>query len=135
MDLTDLEQILNHFESSSLSDLELSTAAFSLTLRRSPGSFTPTKISEPQEKPELKSELSVITSPIVGTFYLTPAPDAPPYVTEGSVVEPGSPICTIEAMKMMNQLEAEYACEIVSIRAQHGAMVEFGQPLFEVKRQ
>jgi len=85
-------------------------------------------------KQEIQVSSEVITSPIVGTFYLTPAPDAPPYVRVGNRVETGSVLCTIEAMKLMNQLEADFACEIVEILAKPEQMVEFGQPLFKVKR-
>ena len=79
--------------------------------------------------------IETITSPIVGTFYLTPAPDAPAYVQVGDLVEEGGIICTIEAMKMMNQLQTDFPCEIVSVLAKPEEMVEFGQPLFTVRRR
>ncbi|MDR2782907.1 MAG: acetyl-CoA carboxylase biotin carboxyl carrier protein [Treponema sp.] len=75
-----------------------------------------------------------ITSPIVATFYASPGPDAPPFVTAGSKVKSGETLCVLEAMKMMNKLEAEFNCEILAIKAKSGDMVEYGQPLFEVKR-
>jgi acetyl-CoA carboxylase biotin carboxyl carrier protein len=76
----------------------------------------------------------VITSPIVGTFYPAPGPDAPAFVRPGSKIKTGDTLCILEAMKMMNQLEAEFDCEIIAVRAASGDLVEFGQPLFEVKR-
>ena len=76
----------------------------------------------------------IITAPIVGTFYRSPAPDAPAFVEEGSKVVAGDSICIIEAMKIMNKLEADFSCEIVKILAETGQMVEYGAPLFEVKR-
>ncbi|MCX7948857.1 MAG: acetyl-CoA carboxylase biotin carboxyl carrier protein [Treponemataceae bacterium] len=76
----------------------------------------------------------VITSPIVATFYRSPSPDAPPFVEIGSKVKAGQTLCILEAMKMMNHLEAEFDCEIVAIKAQNGDLVEYGQALFEVKR-
>lgn len=76
----------------------------------------------------------VITSPIVATFYRSPSPDAPPFVEVGSKVKAGQTLCILEAMKMMNHLEAEFDCEIVAIKAQNGDLVEYGQTLFEVKR-
>jgi len=84
---------------------------------------------------ETASESEIISSPMVGTFYRSPAPDAPPYVDKGSMVNSGDAICIIEAMKIMNKLEADFSCEIVKIMAENGAMVEYGSPLFEVKRR
>ncbi|GHV64866.1 acetyl-CoA carboxylase biotin carboxyl carrier protein subunit [Spirochaetia bacterium] len=75
-----------------------------------------------------------ITSPIVATFYATPGPDAPAFVSPGSKVKAGDTLCILEAMKMMNHLEAEFDCEILSIKAANGDLVEYGQALFEVKR-
>lgn len=76
----------------------------------------------------------IITSPIVATFYRAASPDAPPFVEVGSKVKAGQTLCILEAMKMMNHLEAEFDCEILAIKAENGAMVEYGQSLFEVKR-
>jgi len=76
----------------------------------------------------------IITAPIVGSFYRSPGPDSPPFVEEGSVISTGDSICIIEAMKIMNKLEAEFACEIVRVLAENGQMVEYGAPLFEVRR-
>ncbi|GHV40029.1 hypothetical protein AGMMS49546_13170 [Spirochaetia bacterium] len=75
-----------------------------------------------------------ITSPIVATFYATPGPDAPSFVRAGSKVKAGDTLCILEAMKMMNHLEAEFDCEILSVKAANGDLVEYGQTLFEVKR-
>ncbi|MCV5111916.1 acetyl-CoA carboxylase biotin carboxyl carrier protein, partial [Escherichia coli] len=74
-----------------------------------------------------------ITSPIVGTFYRSPAPDKPPYVSEGSRVTPETVVCIVEAMKLMNEIQAETTGEIVKIYVENGEPVEFGQPLFGVK--
>ncbi|MDR0706505.1 MAG: acetyl-CoA carboxylase biotin carboxyl carrier protein [Treponema sp.] len=76
----------------------------------------------------------VITSPIVAAFYASSSPDAPPFVMAGSKVKAGETLCILEAMKMMNKLEAEFNCEILAVKAKNGDMVEYGQPLFEVKR-
>jgi acetyl-CoA carboxylase biotin carboxyl carrier protein len=80
------------------------------------------------------SGLEHITSPIVATFYAAPSPDAPPFVKTGSEVKAGDTLCILEAMKMMNHLEAEFDCRIVSVKAAPGDLVEYGQILFEVKR-
>jgi acetyl-CoA carboxylase biotin carboxyl carrier protein len=79
------------------------------------------------------SELVEVRAPIVGTFYAAPAPDAPPFVTAGQVVSKGDTLCIIEAMKMMNEIEAERDGVVVRVLAQNGGLVEFGQPLFEME--
>src|SRR5690606_38627434 len=71
-----------------------------------------------------------VTAPMVGTFYAAPAPGAKPFVEIGSQVKPGDTLCVIEAMKMMNQIEAEAAGRIVSVLVENGTPVEFGQALF-----
>lgn len=73
---------------------------------------------------------TVVTSPMVGTFYRASAPDAEPFVATGDVVHPGQVLCIIEAMKMMNEIHAEVAGRIVGIAAENGAPVEYGSPLF-----
>ncbi len=75
-----------------------------------------------------------ITSPIVGTFYRAPAPDAPPYVEVGQIVEKGHVLCIVEAMKLMNEIEAEYRCKILKISKENAQPVEFGDTLFLVER-
>ena len=75
-----------------------------------------------------------VTSPFVGTFYRSPSPDAPPFVDVGSVVRQGQTLCIIEAMKLMNEIEAECSGTVVDILAQTGKPVEFGQKLFRIKK-
>jgi acetyl-CoA carboxylase biotin carboxyl carrier protein len=75
-----------------------------------------------------------VTSPFVGTFYHSPSPDAPSFVEVGSVVRPGQTLCIVEAMKLMNEIEAECSGIIVEIFAQNGKAVEFGQKLYRVKK-
>ncbi len=86
--------------------------------------------------PEKKSEedgLS-IKSPMVGTFYVAPSPGSEPFVKVGSVVRKGQTIAIIEAMKIMNEIEAEFDCRITSVLAEDGEPVEFGMPLFGVEK-
>ncbi len=80
------------------------------------------------------ADVEVITSPIVGTFYRSPSPDSPPFCQEGDVVEKGKNICILEAMKVMNELEAEFSMEIVAFKVNNGDMVEYGTPIVEVRR-
>jgi len=79
-------------------------------------------------------DLEVITSPIVGTLYRSPSPDSPAFCQEGDIVEKGKTICILEAMKVMNELEAEFTMEIVSFKVTNGDMVEYGTPIVEVRR-
>ena len=75
-----------------------------------------------------------VTSPFVGTFYRAASPDAPSFVEVGSVVRAGQTLCIIEAMKLMNEIEAEHSGTVVEIFAQNGKAVEFGQKLFRIKK-
>ena len=77
---------------------------------------------------------NVIKSPIVGTFYRAPSPDAPVYCEVGKTIKKGQPLCILEAMKMMNTLEAEYDCVIEEILVANGELVEFDQSIFKVKK-
>ncbi len=74
-----------------------------------------------------------VRSPIVGTFYAAPAPDAPEFVQEGDRVQPGQVLCIVEAMKLMNEIEAEVAGIIVRRLVKAGQPVEYGQPLFAIR--
>lgn len=74
-----------------------------------------------------------VCSPIVGTMYRSPAPDAPPYVEVGQVVEKGQVLCIVEAMKLMNEIEAEFRCKIIRIIKENAQPVEYGEPLFLVE--
>ncbi|MDQ3821385.1 MAG: acetyl-CoA carboxylase biotin carboxyl carrier protein, partial [Acidobacteriota bacterium] len=88
--------------------------------------------AEPKSQEE--EGLHIIVSPIVGTFYRTPSPTAEPFVRLGSRVDPDTVVCIIEAMKLMNEIQAETSGEIAKIYVENGQPVEFGQPLFGVKK-
>lgn len=81
-----------------------------------------------------EDNLHKITSPIVGTFYSSPAPDKEPYVKEGSVVSAETTVCIVEAMKLMNEIQAEVSGEVIKIYVENGQPVEYGQPLFGIKK-
>jgi acetyl-CoA carboxylase biotin carboxyl carrier protein len=74
-----------------------------------------------------------VTSPFVGTFYRTPAPDQPAFVDVGTVVKKGQVLCIIEAMKLMNEIEADVAGRVAEILVENGQPVEFGQTLFRIE--
>jgi acetyl-CoA carboxylase biotin carboxyl carrier protein len=75
-----------------------------------------------------------VPSPIVGTFYAAPGPDLPPYVTVGQVIEKGQVLCIVEAMKLMNEIEAECKCKIVKICKDNAQAVEYGDTLFVIQK-
>jgi acetyl-CoA carboxylase biotin carboxyl carrier protein len=75
-----------------------------------------------------------VDSPMVGTFYRTPSPGAPPFVEVGSTVKIGQPLCIVEAMKLMNEIESEVAGTVVEILVESGHPVQFGQALFKVRK-
>jgi acetyl-CoA carboxylase biotin carboxyl carrier protein len=162
MELKELFELLDRFEESSLSELRLKTEVSSVVLKRggethvvapagpqqaqqfgygAGGQGAPPQAPAPQQAPAgapdsdgAGEDMEYITSPIVATFYRSPAPDAPPFVDEGTRVATGDTLCVLEAMKVMNELEAEFDLEVVRILVQNGEMVEYGTPIFEVKR-
>ena len=83
---------------------------------------------------EKRDETLSIKSPMVGTFYIAPSPGSEPFVKAGDVVRKGQTIAIIEAMKIMNEIEAEFDCRIVTMLAEDGEPVEFGMPLFGVEK-
>ena len=88
----------------------------------------------PQVPPPGRSDLTEITSPMVGTFYRAAAPGEEPFVEVGSNIKVGQTICILEAMKLMNEIESEFNAEIVEILVENGTPVEFGQVLMRVKQ-
>jgi len=92
------------------------------------------KPETPQVAPPGRSDLTEITSPMVGTFYRAAAPGEDPFVEVGNIVKVGQTICILEAMKLMNEIESEFNAEIVEILVENGTPVEFGQILMRVKQ-
>ena len=90
----------------------------------------------PSPQPEEVSDnLVTVNAPMVGTFYRAPAPDAEPYVKPGDLVEVGQPLCIIEAMKLMNEIESEVRGRVVKVLVENGKPVEYGQPLFLIAKE
>jgi acetyl-CoA carboxylase biotin carboxyl carrier protein len=83
--------------------------------------------------PEAEAGVTVVKSPIVGTFYRTPDPNAPPFVDVGDRIRVGQVLCIIEAMKLMNEIEAEVAGELVKVHRESGQPVQYGEPLFSIR--
>jgi acetyl-CoA carboxylase biotin carboxyl carrier protein len=101
---------------------------------QAPAAPAPAAASAPEESAPAVDAYEAITSPIVGTFYRAPAPDADPYVEVGSIVEKGQVLCIVEAMKLMNEIEVEFKCKVIEIVKQNAEPVEFGDVLFRVER-
>jgi acetyl-CoA carboxylase biotin carboxyl carrier protein len=96
------------------------------------GGSTNSVEASPAKQPE--GNVAYVTSPFVGTFYRAPSPEAPPFVDVGSNIRPGQALCIVEAMKLMNEIEAEFAGTIMECLVETGSPVEFGQRLFKVKK-
>ena len=92
-----------------------------------------TRVQEPATAGDSLPEGYVVTSPMVGTFYQSPSPSSKPFVQVGDPVSVGSTLCLIEAMKIMNQIEADRAGTIAAILVENGQPVEYGEPLFVIK--
>jgi len=112
------------------------TAPMTAPVQAAAPDAVPTGIGAPEATPVVDEDagLHKITSPIVGTFYRSPAPDKPAYVSEGSNVSPETVVCIVEAMKLMNEIQAETSGEIVKIYVENGQPVEYGQPLFGIRK-
>ncbi len=147
MDLKTIKEILKAFDKSSASTFEFENDEFRIYIdKNNPQSNSQNQVIAPQQpqqtpivqhieaKPECEVEGDLITSPMVGTFYQAPSPDSPPYVKVGDKVKKGQTLCIIEAMKIMNELEAEFDCEILEVLVEDGQPVEYDTPLFRVKR-
>jgi acetyl-CoA carboxylase biotin carboxyl carrier protein len=98
-----------------------------------PPAAAPAPVAE-EKTAEDEKGIVIIKSPMVGTFYRAPSPESPEFVKEGDVVNHESPVCIIEAMKVMNEIPAEVSGEIKQVLVENGESVEYGQPLFKVKQ-
>ena len=94
---------------------------------------TPTSVPESNPSNDYADEGHVITSPMVGIFYTSPSPEEPAFVEKGQEVKAGEVICIIEAMKIMNQIEADTDGKLVRVLVENGEAVEYGQPLFVIE--
>ena len=113
---------------------QAATAPVPAAVAAAPAPAATSAATSSEEPVDPDAGLHKITSPIVGTFYRSPGPDKDSYVSEGSNVSPESTVCIIEAMKLMNEIQAEVSGEIVKIYVENGQPVEYGQALFGVKK-
>jgi acetyl-CoA carboxylase biotin carboxyl carrier protein len=149
MELKELYQLMDRFEKSGLWELAWRRDKETIRLRKAPVAATsaaPASVATAGLAPSIAVSApapaasrtgqgnEIITAPLVGTFYRAPTPDAAPFVEKGDRVKKGQTLCILEAMKLMNEFQAEYDLEIVAVLAENAAMVEFGTPLFEVRK-
>jgi acetyl-CoA carboxylase biotin carboxyl carrier protein len=162
LDHDQLRQLLALLGDSDIQELKLEGDDFRLEVRRnlpSPTPATVTMVQAPAGTPPLapgpvapvgaapapapspppppaasvRSDLQAVTAPMVGTFYRSSAPGEAPFVEVGSRISAGQPVCILEAMKLMNELECEFSGEVVEILVENGTPVEFGQVLMRIK--
>jgi len=153
MDINEIKKLIKVFESSQVTELSISEGDLKIKMSKNGSgvsgynaSITPSnsrtenideglvKLETAKEKEIQKTEenLHIINSPIVGTFYRAPAPDADPYVQVGDTVSTGTVLCIVEAMKLMNEIESDVSGKVVKILVENGTPVEYGQPLFQI---
>lgn len=145
MDLEKIEGLVKIIENSSLTEFTLKEGDLKITMSKldhppvvaagMPVAPAPAAPAEaPAAEAEEADEKLFITSPIVGTFYSAPAPDAPAFVKVGDQVKNGQTVCILEAMKLMNEIQSDFDCEIEAVLVSNEQKVEYGQPLFRVKK-
>ncbi len=151
MELRDLKALIALMRENGLTELEVEDKKGKVRLVRS-AEFAPQAAVRPAPQPvrqpgasakpapsgggsavELSDNQTLLRSPMVGTFYRASAPDSSPFVQEGDMVQKGQPLCIIEAMKMMNEIESELAGRVVRILVENGQPVEYDQPLMVIE--
>ncbi|MDO4638304.1 MAG: acetyl-CoA carboxylase biotin carboxyl carrier protein [Leptotrichia hongkongensis] len=137
MDLEQIEKLVEIIEKSTLKEITVEEGNLKINLKRENNS----EIQNVQKNIERKTEIveeqdeeSFITSPIVGTFYSAASPETPAFVRVGDTVKKGQPVCIVEAMKLMNEINCDFDCEIEAVLVSNEQKVEYGQPLFRVKK-
>jgi acetyl-CoA carboxylase biotin carboxyl carrier protein len=159
MDITEIKRLIKLVESSKIEELELREKGFQIRISKSRETVPVQTVTSivpqapaPQETPPAQHDTNVleakvesiagqdsenlveIHSPMVGTFYRAPAPDAKPYTNTGDEIHPGKILCIVEAMKLMNEIEAEISGKIVKILVENAQPVEYNTPLFLVEK-
>ena len=156
MDIKEIKAVIDLMRKNSLTEFEYEKDGTKIRIQRGPDGkpqvfssspnllATPTLVPIPPALPSAPlapspaptppaESLPTINSPMVGTFYGSPAPDAPAYISVGTAVTPESVVCIIEAMKVMNEIKAEMSGTITEILVESGKPVEFGKPLFRIR--
>ena len=159
MDVKDLKILVKMITETDITEFEMENADEKIVIKRGTAGqiiqmAAPTAMSAPMGMPMMSAapapapalaavtaptavvddKFETINSPIVGTFYRKSSPEAPPFVEVGTVVDKGQTVCLVEAMKLFNEIEADFRCKIVEIIKDDASPVEFGEPLFKVER-
>ncbi|GAA0881370.1 acetyl-CoA carboxylase biotin carboxyl carrier protein [Algoriphagus jejuensis] len=154
MKAKEIQELIDYISNSGLAEVKIKTEEFELSIKKyaesaqvihaaapapahspTPAAAAPAPAANPAPAPApaaTPSNLLEIKSPMIGTFYLTPNPDSPAFVSEGSSIKAGEPVCIIEAMKLFNEIESEISGKIVKILVANATPVEYDQPLFLV---
>ena len=154
MDFKDIKELIRVFDKSELNKLKIKEGEFEISMQRGfenvvttvttapsvPSVAAPVSVSAPvtvttsntESAPTIKGE--TINSPMVGTFYASPSPESSAFVKVGDTVRKGQTLCILEAMKIMNEVEAEFDCKILEILVNDGSPVEYDMPIFAVER-
>jgi len=140
-----IEEVIELMEKHGLSEIQIEEEGIKMHLKKGVSGFDniqhdvmqersphPTKEKKAETKQEARN-LIEITSPMVGTFYKSPSPDAPAFVEIGSTIKEGDVLCIIEAMKLMNEIKSEVKGKVVDVLVENGEPIEFGQVLFLVE--
>ncbi len=147
MNIKEIRELIELIEQSNIEEFEMERSGVRIRISKSltgpvvtqapTSAETPSKDSsekvQTKETPEKEEQNHIFTAPIVGTFYLTPKPDAEPFVKPGDHVTENTVLCIIEAMKIFNQIECEVEGDLIRILVENGQPVEYGQPLFEIQ--
>lgn len=144
-DFDDIERLLDLMDARGLEELEVEREGLRVRLRKpgrspapvaappAPAAAAPEGAAEAVEADAADAGLAIIKSPIVGTFYRSPEPGAKPFVEAGSTVRKGQVVCIIEAMKLMNEIDADQDGEVVKIYVEDGQPVQYGESLFAIR--
>jgi len=151
IDYTEIKKLIDFIEERNLSDFELETGDFKIRISRAAArpnggrsqaanvaenpvpAAVPAEGQTPAAAAAAEANLLYVTSPMVGTFYRAPSPASPPFVEPGETVKSGQTMCIIEAMKLMNEIEADIDCRIVEVMVENAKPVEYGQKLFAIE--
>ena len=147
MDLKEIKKLIELMSEMALTEIEVEESGRRIRIRKeppvagrekpmsssAPHSIEKEVISQAESKSAEDEKTVLVRSPIVGTFYKSPSPDADPYAEVGEVVKKGQILCIVEAMKLMNEIESDVEGKVVEICVEDGAAVEYGEPLFRIE--
>ncbi len=154
MKAKEIQELIDYISNSGLAEVKIKTEEFELSIKKYAESSAPRYVEAPSApspaaapapspaavgapappaaSPAANPNLVEIKSPMIGTFYISPSPDSPAFVSEGDVIKAGHTVCIIEAMKLFNEIESEISGKIVKILVNNSTPVEYDQPLFLV---